>query len=494
MKKISIILLFSYCLIMAQGSQQNNSNWPILSQSPWPMTFGNPQANGRTAAIGPKTSNILWQINKPYGTSGGPVISSTDVLYFASEWNVYFYAMNKDTTVKWTYKGDMINYTSGAMLVDRDENIYLGSNNSYFNAFDKNGNVKWKIKTGGPILVPMINIGLDSVLYFTSNDKNLYAVHSDGTLKWKVSLESGFAHGSPVLSPDYKLIYICGTDSNCYALNLDGSLKWKYSCRSSNSVPLVDAQGNIYLLTSASSTPGAFISISPAGALRWTYSFEGQVSPTDGVSPCMDINGNLFIANREKVFSFDSGGKLRWTKTISPAPNDIACPLVCDAEGKVYFGCTEGTYYYCYSNDGTMLWSLPLNGHMVDRAPAFGSDGTLYIGVHKGPQKVSMIAVKDKLTSVNDKAGTPLQFVLSQNYPNPFNPSTTISYSIPESRMVTLKIYDLLGREVATLLNEYKEAGTYSVSLNASSLPSGTYIYTIQTGKFRDSKKLVLLK
>jgi hypothetical protein len=93
-----------------------------------------------------------------------------------------------------------------------------------------------------------------------------------------------------------------------------------------------------------------------------------------------------------------------------------------------------------------------------------------------------------------DNSSIPETFSLSQNYPNPFNPSTTISYSIPESRIVTLKIYDMLGKEVTSLLNEYKEAGTHSLQFNASSLSSGIYIYTIQAGEFRDSKKLVLLK
>lgn len=99
-------------------------------------------------------------------------------------------------------------------------------------------------------------------------------------------------------------------------------------------------------------------------------------------------------------------------------------------------------------------------------------------------------------TSVNDKpvADKPGRFSLAQNYPNPFNPSTTISFSIPEARVVTIKVFDQLGKEVSTVLNEYKEAGTHTAQFNASSLPSGIYVYTIQAGEFRDSKKLLLLK
>jgi hypothetical protein len=81
-----------------------------------------------------------------------------------------------------------------------------------------------------------------------------------------------------------------------------------------------------------------------------------------------------------------------------------------------------------------------------------------------------------------------------QNYPNPFNPATRISYSIPESGNVKLVVYDMLGKEITTLVNVYKEAGIHNVEFDGSSLPSGLYIYTIQSGKFRDSKKLMLLK
>ena len=92
------------------------------------------------------------------------------------------------------------------------------------------------------------------------------------------------------------------------------------------------------------------------------------------------------------------------------------------------------------------------------------------------------------------KTSNPTVYYLEQNYPNPFNPTTTIN----SSGLVTLKIYDMLGMEVTSLVNEMKEAGNYSVSFNASSaaggLPSGIYFYTLTSGNFRDTKKLILLK
>jgi len=79
-------------------------------------------------------------------------------------------------------------------------------------------------------------------------------------------------------------------------------------------------------------------------------------------------------------------------------------------------------------------------------------------------------------------------------YPNPFNPTTTISYTLPTDELVMLKVYDILGREVTTLVNEVKQAGTYSVSFDASNLASGIYFYTISAGKFHLTKKMLLLR
>ena len=88
----------------------------------------------------------------------------------------------------------------------------------------------------------------------------------------------------------------------------------------------------------------------------------------------------------------------------------------------------------------------------------------------------------------------PKFYSISQNYPNPFNPSTIIRYDLPKEGMVSIKIYDMLGREVKTLVNEYKRAGSYNIEFNASKLTSGIYFYRLISGKFTQTNKLVLLK
>jgi Secretion system C-terminal sorting domain len=98
------------------------------------------------------------------------------------------------------------------------------------------------------------------------------------------------------------------------------------------------------------------------------------------------------------------------------------------------------------------------------------------------------------LTGVRETAGVPLVYELSQNYPNPFNPSTKINYTIPQQSFVTLKVYNILGQEVATLVNEVQKASKYVATFDAKSLASGVYFYKLQAGNFVASKKLLLLK
>jgi hypothetical protein len=96
--------------------------------------------------------------------------------------------------------------------------------------------------------------------------------------------------------------------------------------------------------------------------------------------------------------------------------------------------------------------------------------------------------------SVKREQGVASSFALSQNFPNPFNPATSIFFSIPASMHVTLKVYDLIGNEIATLLDEHKDAGNYTLTFDATKLASGVYFYRLQSGAFVSMKKMVLMK
>ena len=127
--------------------------------------------------------------------------------------------------------------------------------------------------------------------------------------------------------------------------------------------------------------------------------------------------------------------------------------------------------------DGIYYWSVQaIDGAMA--GSVFSQEGIFTIG--------------SVLSSENESL--PNEFKLGQNYPNPFNPATTIKYMIKDQSLVSLKIYDVLGNEVATLVNEIKPKGAYTFKFDASSLPSGVYFYRLTAGNFIETKKMLLLK
>jgi hypothetical protein len=102
------------------------------------------------------------------------------------------------------------------------------------------------------------------------------------------------------------------------------------------------------------------------------------------------------------------------------------------------------------------------------------------------------------ITSISPSKGLPTELRLIQNYPNPFNPTTNIKFQIPSSNaqlgFVSMKVFDVLGREVATLVNEVKQPGEYSVVFDGTNLPSGVYYYRLSSGNFTQTRKMILIR
>ncbi len=164
-----------------------------------------------------------------------------------------------------------------------------------------------------------------------------------------------------------------------------------------------------------------------------------------------------------------------------------------DYPDHIYAGTDLGIYV---SFDDGLSWQLfdeglP-NATVIMTLSVSYSNRMLRAATHgNGVYERKMPDIPSSVPAGNSK---PEGFALNQNYPNPFNPVTKISYSIPERSNVKINVYDITGRKVKTLINEVKEAGSYSLSFSGENLSSGTYFYTINAGKFSEAKKMTLLK
>jgi hypothetical protein len=115
-------------------------------------------------------------------------------------------------------------------------------------------------------------------------------------------------------------------------------------------------------------------------------------------------------------------------------------------------------------------------------------NGAIHIKNYIGEEKNTLVKTEE------DNLTLPLDYALEQNYPNPFNPTTTIKYSIPETGIVQLRVYDIIGNEVAILVDETKAPGSYEIPFDASKLASGIYIYSLRAANFVQTKKMILMK
>jgi len=240
--------------------------------------------------------------------------------------------------------------------------------------------------------------------------------------------------------------FLCGTDNGVYIFSTQGSM-WSRTTITKTVNSILGGAGN----ANVASDIGLYMSNNPSSF--WS-------SPhTDAAMKDLNFLSMCFTGVPGKSFIWVGTGTL----------------------GKIYKSTNSGGGWFDVSN-----------GLLVTQVKCLAAMGDYLIaGTDDGIWRRAMT----QLTSVEDKNNSiPTAYSLAQNYPNPFNPTTTINFSVPKTSLVNLKVYDLLGREVSTLVNENKPTGIYSVQFNANKLVSGIYFYRMQAGDFVQTKKLILLK
>jgi glycosidase len=216
----------------------------------------------------------------------------------------------------------------------------------------------------------------------------------------------------------------------------------------------------------------------------------------------------------------DPSSMLNWYKRLIAIRNQVAALRLGEYEGLACTATPVMAYMRHYLDNSVLVvvntasgaqsnLTLTLHGNVVkagtyqvtDLLNAAGT-ASITVGTSLDIKNISVGAygtliysfANGSATAVDEGADIPKDYRLLQNYPNPFNPATTIQYSIAGPLHVELKVFDMLGREVSTLVSRVQSAGEYKVQFDGSSLPSGVYVYTMKAGEIRDSKKLLLLK
>jgi hypothetical protein len=215
-------------------------------------------------------------------------------------------------------------------------------------------------------------------------------------------------------------------------------------------------------------------SIKPLGNWGGTWTFQDTVdAPTyvDTISTMKPMNDQGL--NGDKV-----AGDNVWSRTVTfPA------------------GTPAGTTEFKFGMGYPGVENENSGSSYLDNEMGFGINHNFFLTDGPAVELLFNFGVKDPVTGVVKENNTiPTVYSLNQNYPNPFNPSTTISYAIPATQLVTLKIYNLLGQEVVTLVNQEQIAGNYTVKLDASQFASGIYFYSLKAGNFTSTKKMMLMK
>lgn len=485
--------------------------------------------------------NLVWKLEGPklpgYGYSWSTPLIMDNILFWAGQ-DKGFAAVDASTgSIKWVDTVNFYNGTydspvgyDGAIFIQRND--YMDNTKTALLALSaSDGQILWQKnqmslveRAAKPISI------LNKSIYIVSTDTLFCLDINNGSTVWKIGR-------------DYNNVLIDYADKNLYAIRRDstvlevldnktGALQWRYG--------FGEGSGTLESMSYTVYNSKQYLVLAPARdyygkstkfycldldnkSVLWSSDKLGAV----GNKSAPVILGNRVFAGTEKsadttqniiAFGLETGGIL-WEKParISGATNS---PYVLALDGKVFYENSTGTTFavMCadpltgnavwnskpeFENPWPLTWGSPL---LYDNKIYLAKDGEgifcFNVGQLNGAWPVlggnvfSTNSYNADLVSGIEKIDDeiPAGFSLEQNYPNPFNPSTNIRYSVPSESVVLIKVYDVLGNELAELVNSRHTPGSYMVAFDGKNLASGMYVYTIKSGDFFHSQKMMLLK
>lgn len=464
-----------------------------------------------------------WQIKK---------LSANYYLFDAlkdSSNNYYYYILKRvpgcpDSTIieKRSSEGSllfsMIDETTKFCL-DKSGNFYQYSQHIpfYLRKLSSTGQVIWE----KDLSVDYVSISSDENVFVGGRILDQYHLTkytSDGTLVWDSVIE-GIMFVTQILSDQKGNIYINGYDvqyspefpislDRLYKINADGNLVWDKRDNSYQGKRiLLDKSENII-----AAEGGGIRKYDSSGKEVWRNSVHYFINglAVDSDNNLIVVGDKSFIdgGNKAYITKISYDGSILWLREYSNR-RDYYMSCLIDKNNQYYaVGYSDSGINYIssfvtkYNNNGDEIWS-----YVVDNS-YFGNNrfqtalptekGLVLTGNLYSEQNYAgyfIVNVIDPLlTSVGNNNKVQTEYVLEQNFPNPFNPSTTITYQLPKQNKVVIKIFDTLGREVATIVNDEKSAGSYSIVFDGNKLSSGIYFYQLITNQEVLTKKFVLIK
>lgn len=397
---------------------------------------------------------------------------------------------------KLTFKEDL-NYpfVNSTIIGDRayclaTDSIYtISINGSLISTLPKPKNGKARIfsMNGKLIYLPYRSTVAQEQIFIL--DKNLNVITTIDT--GYIGKSEGFSAG---LNSDFYVASLrqdgvgINTNSASEFLKSDGStIKWRKLMPDLFTPSITFSNGRLYFSATG------FVTYNELGAVKEAWFF-----------------GELNVDNGEVIWQ--KTWTLPWYPSNVPADAWALKISVNKPEGFIISGCVtmkgmDSTNFNrnrfwlintAFNGNGDSLWTVITERFGESKGALWGKNNHLFLygnclGQTITEGKVQVFTIPG-VTSVEQIDETPQSFSLAQNYPNPFNPSTTIRFSIPVSENVTLKVYDLMGQEITTLVDGFLSAGTHEVEFTGSNLASGTYFYVLASGNYREVKKMVLLK
>ena len=428
-------------------------------------------------------------------------------IYFLFTSLISVYPQNPEWTVYDTSNSGLPNHSLTSLSIDQNDTKWIGT---YYNhqALVKFDNTDWTVFNISNIFYTYFNsIAIDNnrVKWLGGGDG---LIGGDGLFKYDDTSWTNYKSVNTGLPDD--IIYSIAIDSsnNKWIGTHEGGLakfddtNWTVYNTSNSGLPYngvysiaFDNAGNKWI--------GTGDGVAKFDNTNWTvYNTSNSGLPSNFISViAIDGSGNKWIGTfSEGLVKFDDINWTVYNSSNTGMPFDEILSLSTDGKGNIWIGTNQGLvkfngtdwFLFNTSNSG-------LPGNYISEIAIDKNENT-WIATYGG----LAVYKEGGVVAVEDKKGKPLlnDFLLYQNYPNPFNPSTSIQYQVSSNSQVSLKVYDVLGNEVATLVNEEKPSGSYEVEFNASHLSSGIYFYQLKavdpetsSGQgFVETKKLILMK